>query len=271
MMTKIAALQLTTTDDLAYNLVTLEKYITLAAQNGAKHIFTPENSDIMLPFHVFKNYDYNQSSTKVIDCISRLSRLLKIYIHIGSIKVPLNNGKCYNQSLVFDGNGHIVARYNKIHLFDAVVGDGVHYYESEQIQAGNKAVSHHGDTLKIGYTICYDLRFGYLYNLLSDNDVDLIAVPAAFTIPTGQAHWEVLLRSRAIENCCYIVAAAQCGIHYEKRHTYGHSMIIDPWGTIIVSADSDSQIIIYADIDKKQRDKIKKQLNIVMHRVKNIE
>jgi deaminated glutathione amidase len=271
MMIKIAALQLTTTDDFASNLVTLEKYITLAAQNGAKHIFTPENSDIMLPYHVSKNYDYNQSSVGVIDCISRLSHSLKIHIHIGSIKVPLNNGKCYNQSLVFDTYGRIVAQYNKIHLFDAIVGDGVHYYESENIQAGNKAVSYHADNLKIGYTICYDLRFGYLYHILSDNDVDLIAVPAAFTIPTGQAHWEVLLRSRAIENCCYIVAAAQCGVHSEHRHTYGHSMIIDPWGTIMVSADSDSQMIIYADINKKQRDKIKKQLNIVMHRVSNIE
>lgn len=270
-MTKIAALQLTTIDNLEHNLIMLDRYITLAAKNGAKHIFTPENSDIILLYMVAKNYDFNSSYITIVEILANLSRSLSVFIHVGSIKVPTDNGKYYNQSIVFDSNGNIVARYNKIHLFDASVDDGIRYCESEHIQAGDNVVIYDCDGLKIGYTICYDLRFGYLYNLLSDNNVDLIAVPAAFTVPTGQAHWEILLRSRAIENCCYIVAAAQCGVHYGQRKTYGNSMIIDPWGTVLASADSDSQMIIYADIDKKQRDKIQKQLNIVMHRIKNIK
>ena len=269
-MTKIAVLQLTTTSDLNYNLIMLEKYIRLAVENKADHIFTPENSDVMLPHSLAKEYDFLVSYQKMITLIAYLSNNLKVFIHIGSIKVPADNGKYYNQSITFDKNGIIVACYNKIHLFDAVVGDGTHYYESQHIQAGDNAVIHQCDDLKIGYTICYDIRFGYLFNILSNHNVDVITAPAAFTVPTGKAHWEILLRSRAIENCCYIVASAQCGVHYAGRQTYGHAMIINPWGEIIISADSDSEMIIYADIDKKQRDKIKKQLNIVAHRIENI-
>jgi predicted amidohydrolase len=269
-MTKIAAVQISTTDNLNVNLDLLKKYITIAHQNGASHIFTPENSDIMVPNTIAEQYDFDYSSQKIIELIAGLSATLKVAIHIGSIKIPVGNGKYYNQSVAFDVFGNIVARYNKIHLFDAFLDDGTFYYESEHIQAGNTAVTHGFSDLKIGYTICYDLRFGYLYNILSNNNVDLIAIPAAFTIPTGQAHWEVLLRSRAIENCCYVVAAAQCGIHYGKRKTYGHSMIINPWGEIISVADSVSQMVIYADIDKKERGIIQKKLNVLGHRVKNI-
>ena len=269
-MTKIAAVQISTTDDLNVNLNLLKEYITIAATNGASHIFTPENSDVILPNIIAKQYDFDYSSQKIIELIAGLSATLKVSIHVGSIKILIGNGKYYNQSVAFDMFGNIVSRYNKIHLFDALVEDGTYYCESEHVQAGTTAVMYRFSDFKIGYTICYDLRFGYLYNMLSDNDVDLIAIPAAFTVPTGKAHWEILLRSRAIENCCYIVAAAQCGTHYGKRKTYGHSMIINPWGEIISIADSVSEMVIYADIDKKERDIIKKKLNIMGHRVSNI-
>lgn len=269
-MTRIASIQLTTSDNLEENLLKLEYYIKQAIENGANHIFTPENSDIMLPNHSAVCYDYGLSSQKIFDLITNLSYKFRVCIHLGSIKVPASNQRYFNQSVTSDKNGLIVVKYNKIHLFDAFVGDGINYLESEKIQAGEKAVFYDFLDLKIGFTICYDLRFGYLYNILSDNDVDLIAVPAAFTVPTGQAHWEVLLRSRAIENCCYIVASAQCGINYPNRITYGNSMIIDPWGRIIDTADSYTEMIIYAEVDKKQRDNIKKKLNVIPHRIKNI-
>jgi deaminated glutathione amidase len=270
MVTKIAALQLSTTDNLDTNLNGLQKYIQIASDNGATHIFTPENSDVMLPFKESQGYDFAYSSQKMQETISELSNKLKIFIHLGSIKVPVGNGKFYNQSLSFDNHGSLVTQYNKIHLFDAAVADGTHYYESHHIQAGDTAVMHQFSDFKIGYTICYDIRFSYLYTLYSDNNVDVITTPAAFTVPTGQAHWEVLLRSRAIENCCYIVAAAQCGTHYNKRKTYGYSMIINPWGDILCSGDSLCEKVIYADIDKKERIKVQEQLNIVGHRVRNI-
>lgn len=270
MITKIAAVQLSTTDDFETNLNLLKKYIKIACDNGATHIFTPENSDIMLPLGQSQNYDYTYSSNKIIDFISNLSNALTVNIHLGSIKVPAGNGKSYNQSVVFNTQGNLVTQYNKIHLFDAKVADGTHYCESDTIQAGDTALMHQFSEFKIGYSICYDIRFSYLYNLYSNHHVDVIAIPAAFTVPTGQAHWEVLLRSRAIENCCYIVAAAQCGTHYHKRKTYGHSMIINPWGEILAQGDSLLEGVIYANIDIKERTKVQKQLNVTGHRVKNI-
>jgi predicted amidohydrolase len=224
----------------------------------------------MLPTTQAKAYDFMYSSQKIIDMVADLSCKLQIIIHLGSVKVPVGNGKFFNQSIVFDNNGQIIARYNKIHLFDALVTGDTYYRESDHIQAGNTAIMHQFSDFKIGYTICYDVRFSALYTLYSDNKVDMIAVPAAFTVPTGQAHWEVLLRSRAIENCCYIVASAQCGTHYPKRQTYGHAMIINPWGTVLSQGDSFSEMIIYADIDKKECDKVQNQMNITAHRLKDI-
>ena len=191
-----------------------------------------------------------------------------IYIHLGS--VPLSkNSQIYNSSLIIEPTGNLVADYSKIHLFDVDVDGERAHRESLTFAHGNlpKVVDVRG--WKVGLTICYDLRFSELFLHYAKHPVDLILVPAAFTVPTGQAHWEVLLRARAIESQCYVAAAAQSGTHKGRsgaeRQTYGHSLIIDPWGTKLVEA-GDGLGIIKATIKKSEIEKVRRQIPMRNHR-----
>ncbi len=178
---------------------------------------------------------------------------LGVWLLLGSGSVPSDSGKVFNRSFMFAPDGKIAARYDKINLFDVTLSGTEQYRESDTFDGGHKAVLVGGpmDT-KIGMTICYDVRFAPLYSALARAGAEIITVPAAFTVPTGQAHWETLLRARAIETHCFVIAPAQGGKHEDGRSTYGHSLIIDPWGKVLAKLDHDEPGFITADLDLDQ-------------------
>jgi predicted amidohydrolase len=172
---------------------------------------------------------------------------------LGSAAIGTGAGKVYNRSFLYNPDGKVAARYDKINLFDVTLGGGETYRESETVEGGNAAVLVEGPmSAKVGLSICYDLRFAPLYAAYARAGAEIITVPAAFTVPTGQAHWETLLRARAIETGCFVLASAQGGRHEDGRATWGHSMIVDPWGKIVAKLDHDEPGVIVADLDLDQ-------------------
>ena len=182
----------------------------------------------------------------------------------GSLAVRLPDGRVANRSVLFDKEGRVAARYDKIHLFDVDLGNGESYRESATIAPGDRAVIAKTPWGPIGLTVCYDLRFPHLYRTLAQRGANFIAIPAAFTRTTGQAHWHVLQRARAIETGCYVFAPGQCGTHAEDRQTYGHSLIVDPWGAVL--ADGGEQVgIITARIDPAQVAAARRKIPALTH------
>ncbi|MEI6729786.1 MAG: carbon-nitrogen hydrolase family protein [Pseudomonadota bacterium] len=238
-------IQLNSGEDVAANLAEIEKYLREAAKQGSQIAFLPENAFLMQDS---RNYKYISVEAAIEKC-QDLAKELQISILIGSAQIIDAGGKPYNRSLLIDKHGKINASYDKIHLFDVKLKNGEDYKESDRVLAGNQAILADSEFGKIGMTICYDVRFPHLYRKLALEGADFLNIPAAFTYTTGLAHWHVLLRSRAIETGCYIFAAGQCGIHPGNRRTYGHSMIISPWGEIISEASEDTPGIISATID----------------------
>lgn len=231
------------------NLAAAEDYIRDAAAQGAVFVSTPENTCHIL----------SPQSEKLKSCplpedhraypfFATLAKDLGIWILVGSVSVKVADSKIANRSLLFDGNGDIVAEYDKIHLFDVDLAGGENYRESNVVRPGTKRTLVESPFGKIGLSVCYDLRFPYLYRDLAHEGAHILTVPSAFTVPTGKAHWETLLRARAIENGCFVVAAAQCGTHHGGRKTYGHSLIVGPWGDVLAEADERPGVLL-ADID----------------------
>jgi predicted amidohydrolase len=176
------------------------------------------------------------------------ARKLSIYIHIGSLAVKASPDKAANRSFLIDRRGDVVARYDKIHMFDVDLADGESYRESRNYRAGELAVVADLPWGRLGVTVCYDLRFPALYRALAEAGASFFAIPAAFTKQTGEAHWHVLMRARAIENGCFVFAAAQGGKHENGRETFGHSLVVDPWGQIIAEAGTEPGVIV-AEVD----------------------
>ena len=172
----------------------------------------------------------------------------RVTILIGSQLIRLEDDRIVNRSFLVDSNGDIRARYDKLHMFDIELANGEWYRESEAISPGDRAVITDLPWGKLGLSICYDLRFAALYRALAQNGAEILAIPAAFTQTTGKAHWHILVRARAIETGSYVVAPNQCGHHADKRYSYGHSLIVDPWGEVLADGGADPGII-YADID----------------------
>ncbi len=249
---KIALIQMTSGPDVTANLNDLTQQIREAASEHAVFISTPENSDFMSEdemkrdAHMFDEHDH-----PFIAHFKSLAKELGVWIHLGSIKIKSDDHKKYNRSYLFSDEGEIVGRYNKIHLFDVDLPSGEIRRESLSIKAGHKAVNVQTDIGHFGMTVCYDIRFPNLYRRLSQAGADILLIPAAFTVPTGEMHWEVLLRARAIENGAYVIAAAQCGVHDGGRKTYGHSMVVNPWGKVIAEAGNEP-CILYADVNQKE-------------------
>lgn len=246
---KIAAIQMRSGLDPDANIAALEPMLAEAAAQGAQYVLTPEVTVIFpenreqlakvaAPFE-----DHPQ-----LRRVGELARRFGIHIHIGSLAVPLPDGRFANRSVLFGPDGAIVATYDKIHLFDATIAGLNAYRESATYAGGEAAVTAPLGDFTLGMSICYDMRFPKLYNALANAGASLIAVPAAFTVPTGQAHWHVLLRARAIETGSYVIAAAQGGQHPNGRATYGHSVIIDPWGRIVAELDHDEPGVLVAEI-----------------------
>lgn len=241
---KISLVQMNSTRDIATNLLASGKAIREAAAQGGQLIATPENTTMIEPDRkqALRNTPYEKEHPG-LGFFSGLAQELKVWLLIGSMPVKVNEDKLANRSFLFDPQGKIAAFYDKIHLFDVDLKGGEIYRESDQIQPGTQAIIASLPEAKIGLSICYDVRFASLYRALAKGGASLLSVPAAFTVPTGKAHWHVLLRARAIETGSFVVAPAQCGIHAEGRKTYGHSLIINPWGEILAEAGEEPEII----------------------------
>jgi predicted amidohydrolase len=247
---KIAAIQMCSGLDPEANYLALEALLTEAAAQGVDYALTPEVTMIFPENReqlrsVAAPFDGHPQLAKV----GALARHLGIFVHIGSLPIPLEDGRFANRSVLFGPDGGQVATYDKIHLFDADIAGLNAYRESATYKGGEAAVTADIAPFTLGMAICYDMRFPRLFNALANAGANLLAVPAAFTVPTGIAHWHVLLRARAIETGSYVIAAAQGGQHPNGRSTYGHSLIIDPWGKIVAELDHDSPGVLVAEID----------------------
>ena len=246
---KIAAIQMRSGTEPEANLAALEPMLAEAAAAGARYVLTPEVTMIFAEnreglARVAVPFDGHPQLRRV----GELARQYGIHVHIGSLAVPLPDGRFANRSVLFGPDGTIATTYDKIHLFDADIAGLNAYRESATYTGGEQAVTAPLGEFTLGLSICYDMRFPRLYNSLANAGANLLAVPAAFTVPTGQAHWHVLLRARAIETGSFVIAAAQGGQHANGRATYGHSIIIDPWGRVAAELDHDAPGVLLAEI-----------------------
>jgi predicted amidohydrolase len=208
-----------------------------AAAAGADYVLTPEVSNMMqLNRAALFEHLAAQEDDRSLQAYRALASELKIYLHIGSLAVKASPERAANRSFLIGPDGTLIASYDKIHMFDIDLGNGESYRESANYQPGETAVISDLPWGRIGLTICYDVRFPALYRALAESGASFLTVPSAFTRKTGEAHWHTLLRARAIENGCFVFAAAQGGLHENKRETYGHSLIIDPWGVVLAEA-----------------------------------
>jgi deaminated glutathione amidase len=263
----IALVQTTTPADVLAALDHLTPLIARAAEGGARLILTPECSNLMEQRRSEKVAKVTTEADDV--CVRGLKHLAHMYgvtILMGSAIVKSDeDGKNVNRALLIGPDGEVKARYDKIHLFDANTPDGKSYRESDGISAGDKAVVADIEAVRLGLSICYDVRFAPLYRTLAKAGADIIAVNAAFTVPTGQAHWEVLLRARAIETGCFVAAAAQGGQHEDGRATWGHSMVVDPWGRVVAALDHDRPDVLFTTLDLEAVTKARQALPQLTH------
>ena len=249
---RVAALQMTSGTEPRPNLDALEALAHEAAAQGVQYALSPEVSVVFA-----ENRDGLRAvagpweNNFAIARAASIARDTKMHLHLGSLAVALPDGRFANRSVLFRPDGEIAATYDKVHLFDATLPGLKQYRESETYAGGDQAVVTEAAGMKVGLTICYDVRFPALHRALAEAGAELITVPAAFTVPTGEAHWEVLLRARAIETGCFVMAAAQAGQHQNGRATYGHSMIIDPWGKILGQLGGEGAGVLVADLDLK--------------------
>ena len=241
--------------------------IVQAATNGAQLILLPECANLMEARKEHKAQVVTTEAEDVfIQGVRELAQSLRVEILIGSAIVKSEiDERAANRSLLIDARGEIVARYDKIHLFDADTPDGRSYRESATMRPGEEAVVAKTPWGGLGLTICYDVRFPHLHRTLARQGADMIAVCAAFTVPTGRAHWEVLLRARAIETGCFVMAPAQGGLHEDGRTTYGHSMVISPWGEVIARLDHDRPAVLEASIDFSEVTRARQALPSLQH------
>ena len=240
----VAAMQYCASDDAVATLAHIRPLIAKAAKT-AQLICLPEAATFLAAnrAQLAKRAEWEDDSASQ-KTLAALARQHNVWLLAGSLFLRrLQDHKLVNRSMLFSPSGHIIASYDKIHMFDANVGDGKNYCESDSFAAGNTPVIANLDGIQLGMSICYDLRFAHLYRQLARDGAHIIAVPAAFTAISGAAHWHVLLRARAIETGCYVIAPAQCGTHSDGRQTYGHALIVSPWGKILAEADEGDAVI----------------------------
>ena len=260
-MIKAAVIQLRSTAQIEQNLETAGRLIRQAAADGARFIATPEMTHILQrsPKRLFAAIS-EEEQDKGVAYFSAIASELKIDLLIGSVAIKTGEARAANRSFLFDKSGAITARYDKIHLFDVTVSRAETWKESNVYDRGEGAVLADIDGAKLGLSICYDLRFAKLYRHYARSGAQILTVPAAFTRPTGEAHWESLLRARAIETSSFVIAPAQGGSHEDGRSTWGRSMIVGPWGRIRAILDHDEPGYICVELDvadvKSARSKI---------------
>ncbi|QIK77940.1 carbon-nitrogen hydrolase family protein [Sphingomonas piscis] len=266
-MTRIAIFQSQTGIDPRRNAQALVAAVEDAAAGGAAMLFTPEMSNLL-------DRDKGRAAGNVVEedgdftltAVREAARKAKLWVHLGSLAIRTPGDKLANRAFVIDPAGEIRARYDKMHLFDVDLPTGESWRESAVYRAGDGAVVVRGTPVgNLGLAICYDLRFPLLFAKLAEAGADAIAVPAAFTVPTGRAHWEILLRGRAIEAGLFVVAAAQAGQHEDGRVTYGHSLVVDPWGDLLL--DMDQKVgVAFADVDLQRIADVRSRLPALTHR-----
>jgi predicted amidohydrolase len=262
---RAACVQLRASEDVAQNIAAAVSLIREAAKAGAHFVATPENTSLMAADAGAKlAQSYDEARDPALPVFAALAKELGIWLLIGSLAIKVSGEKTANRSFLIAPDGQIRARYNKIHLFDVDLAGGESYRESSTVAGGDSAVLADTPWGGLGLTICYDVRFPALYRTLAKKGAFAFTIPSAFTVPTGEAHWHVLLRARAIENGAFVIAPAQGGAHANGRKTYGHSLILDPWGGILAEAGSEPGVI-WADIDPAQSREVREKLPSLLH------
>ena len=266
-MTRIALFQSNTGIEPAANAKALVDAIGEAARGEASMLFTPEMSGLLDRNSQRASAKLRQEDHDLVLAACRdAAREYGIWVHLGSLAILVDDGKVANRGFVIDRAGHVQARYDKIHLFDVDLPTGESWRESAVYRAGQSAVVVNGTPIgKLGLTICYDLRFPALFARIAEAGADVITVPAAFTVPTGQAHWHTLLRARAIEAGLFVVAAAQVGHHEDGRNTFGHSLVADPWGDILLDMGEETGVG-FAEIELARISDVRSRIPALNHR-----
>lgn len=266
-MARIAVLQMTSGIDPGANAAVLTDAVSRAAEGGAAMLFTPEMAGLLdrdrarAGVHIVP-----ERENTVLAAVCAAAAEHRIWVAIGSLAVEREDGRWANRSLVIDAGGAIVARYDKIHMFDVQLETGESWRESAAYAAGSSAVVVETPVGRLGLTVCYDIRFPALFEELGEQLCDIIAIPAAFTVPTGKAHWHVLQRARAIEASAYGVAAAQVGHHADGRETYGHSLVVDPWGEVLLDLGGEAPGLGFAEIEPARIAQVRRQLPSLANR-----
>jgi len=262
---KAAMIQMRSGLDPAANIDAVIHMIGEAKAAGADYVQTPEMTNIMevKRERLFATIVEEATDTSLVT-LRELARKLDIYVHIGSLAIKLTPERAANRSFLISPRGEIVARYDKIHMFDVDLANGESYRESRNYRPGEQAVLCDLPWGRLGLTICYDLRFPALYRALAEAGATMLAIPSAFTQQTGEAHWHALNRARAIENGCFVFAAAQGGKHANGRDTFGHSLIVDPWGRIIAEGGTEPGAVM-AEIDLGQVSKARARIPSLQH------
>jgi predicted amidohydrolase len=264
-MPRIAAVQMASGADKASNLATAERLVKEAAARGAALVGLPENVAWMGP-ETERSAAAEPLEGPTLQRFSALARAASVHLLAGSVlETGAPGGRLYNTSVLFGPTGERLAVYRKMHLFDVEVGDGQTYRESAAVAPGKDVVSVQTPLGRIGLSVCYDLRFPELYRALSKEGAVLLTVPSAFTLMTGKDHWEVLLRARAIENQTYVLAPAQGGRHPGDRLTYGHAMVVDPWGLVVACA-SEGEGLAVAEMETGLLERVRARLPALQHR-----
>lgn len=266
---RIAAVQMSSQDDLAKNLVRARDLVARAADGGAEVVLLPEN------FAYFGSEETKRAIAEpigdapegeILGAIADAARRAKVHVIAGGMpERAADAARPYNTCVVVTPEGRVAAKYRKVHLFDVEVGDGQRYCESASTTPGDAVLTVAIGGFSVGLSVCYDLRFPELYRKLADAGAEVVVVPAAFTLATGKDHWHVLLRARAIESQAYVVAAAQWGNHPRGRRTYGKSLIVDPWGDVVAQCPEGEGVVI-ADVDRDYLRRVRANLPSLRHR-----
>jgi predicted amidohydrolase len=265
---KVALFQARTGIDPAANAEELARRVAEAAAGGAAMLFTPEMSGLLdrnrerAAAHL-----HEETDDPALAAVREAAARAGIWVHVGSLALKgAPGGKLVNRGFVIDAGGEIRARYDKIHLFDVDLPTGESWRESASYRGGEHAVLVDTPLGPLGLSICYDLRFADLYAALSNHGAIAFSIPAAFTVPTGEAHWHVLLRARAIEAAAFVIAAAQVGRHADGRVTYGHSLVVDPWGKVLLDMGGEAPGLGYAELDLGAVEEVRERLPAIWHR-----
>lgn len=265
MMLRIACLQTNSGNDFAANLATLTAMAREAAAGGARFIFSPEYVLMMDGSgRTMRENALDQSGEPALSALTALSRELGAWHLVGSLTLKSDDGRMFNRSLLISDRGEVVAAYDKIHMFDATLPSGTVIRESGAYRPGERAVVAGTPWGALGMTVCYDLRFPHLYRALAQHGAVMLSVPSSFQRETGGAHWHALLRARAIENACFVIAPALCGEHPGKRSTYGHSLVVDPWGEVLADG-GEAPGVAYADLNIARVESVRAMLPSLTH------